>query len=223
MASDLDLDQADDNESAAAEVWDAPGSEISLERRRDQQAQQQREMAYAVALRALARREHSTKELHQKLRHRGVTRPVADEILSSLREDGLQSDERFTEIFVRSRIERGQGELRIRADLRNKGIDEELAGRFFPRDEDHWQTSATDILARRFDRTARTIFDRFHDDDDEREASVSLEKSDRASPSFFEERRRLNARMGRFLASRGFAAWVVRRAIDDLWREVEHQ
>ena len=44
--------------------------------------------------------------------------------VAQLVDDGLQSDERFTEAFVRSRINQGKGPARIRADLRERGIND---------------------------------------------------------------------------------------------------
>ena len=40
--------------------------------------------------------------------------------------EGWLSDERFVEMFVRARRERGYGPVRIRAELRERGIDDAL-------------------------------------------------------------------------------------------------
>lgn len=179
-------------------------------------ANRQRELAFAIALRALARREHSTKELMLKMRRRGIAEGMVEEILDKLRQEGLQSDERFTEVFVRSRIERGQGELRIRADLRNKGIVDADAERFLPRDESHWNDRAVDAVRRRFLRAGVELLARYQTDE---EGAPRLDRETAAER--YEERRKLNARMARFLASRGFSSGAARQAIDCLWEEVE--
>ncbi len=183
-------------------------------------AGRERELGFAVALRALARREHSSKELRLKMRRRGVTESTVDEVLCKLQQEGLQSDERFTEIFVRSRIERGQGELRIRADLRNKGIFEADADRFFPQDESHWNERAADVVRRRFLRSSTELLARYQTTDEPLGSDESRLDRELAA-ELYAERRKLNARMARFLASRGFSSGVSRRAIDGLWEEVE--
>ena len=183
-------------------------------------AGREREQGFAIALRALARREHSSKELRLKMRRRGITEPAVDEILGKLQQEGLQSDERFTEIFVRSRMERGQGELRIRADLRNKGIIEADANRFFPQDDFDWNERAADVLRRRFLRRSIELLAQYQTPDET--MSDEEPRSERESAAdLYTERRKLNARMARFLASRGFSSAVSRRAIDCLWDEIE--
>ena len=76
----------------------------------------------------LARREHSEQELRQKAE--GAHDDDADEVeavLRQLKDEGLQSDERFTEAYVHHRVNAGIGPLKIRYELRQKGIDESLA------------------------------------------------------------------------------------------------
>jgi len=79
-----------------------------------------------VALRLLARREHSRQELVLKLGARGFQKQDITEIIERLADEGLQSDARFAESFTRYRINRGQGPLRIRAELQQRGVGKEL-------------------------------------------------------------------------------------------------
>lgn len=76
----------------------------------------------------LARREHSRLELFRKLQRRFDRRDL-DQALDKLADEGLQSDERFSLSFTRERLLRGQGPLRIVAELRARGIPAELASR----------------------------------------------------------------------------------------------
>ncbi|HHO68381.1 MAG TPA: regulatory protein RecX, partial [Gammaproteobacteria bacterium] len=78
-------------------------------------------------MRLLARREHSVLELRRKLEQRGWQGGPLDEVLDSLVDQNLLSDRRFAEVYTRTRIERGYGPLRIRAELRERGIDAALA------------------------------------------------------------------------------------------------
>ena len=70
----------------------------------------------------LARREHGREELAKKLADKGYLRSVVDDELERLTDEGLQSDTRFAESFVQSRINQGKGPARIRADLGQRGI-----------------------------------------------------------------------------------------------------
>ena len=72
----------------------------------------------------LARREYGQVELIRKLADKGFERDVAEAAVTRLTGDGLQSDERFAESFVQSRINQGKGPVRIRMDLGQRGIDD---------------------------------------------------------------------------------------------------
>jgi regulatory protein len=70
----------------------------------------------------LARREYGRVELATKLADKGYRRSVVEDELEKLGNEGLQSDTRFAESFVQSRINQGKGPVRIRADLAQRGI-----------------------------------------------------------------------------------------------------
>ncbi len=72
----------------------------------------------------LARREYGQTELIKKLADKGFERDVAAQAVTQLTEEGLQSDQRFAESFVQSRINQGKGPVRIRLDLGQRGISE---------------------------------------------------------------------------------------------------
>lgn len=79
---------------------------------------------YALAVKLLARREHTRAELMRKLAAHGTPEEI-EMVLNRLAAAGLQSDARFVESFVRSRAER-LGSARLRQALRNKGVAAEL-------------------------------------------------------------------------------------------------
>ncbi|MFY0664202.1 MAG: regulatory protein RecX [Natronospirillum sp.] len=84
-----------------------------------------------VALDALARREHSVRELMERL-HKAFPEQDADAfvpVIERLQEDGLQSDERFAEAYVRMRVGKGHGSVKIAHELLQRGISEGLAAR----------------------------------------------------------------------------------------------
>lgn len=82
---------------------------------------------YPYAIMLLSRREHSKAELKQKLVRRFGAEALLtiEETLARLAQENYQSDERFTESFITSRLQRGYGLNRIKLELRQKGIDQE--------------------------------------------------------------------------------------------------
>jgi len=91
-----------------------------------------------VAIRLLAVREHCRRELRRKLEKHPFDPDLLEQVLDRLQQSGLQSDERFTEAFVAGRVCKGQGPLRIRAELRERGVGSELIGRYLDRYQEAW-------------------------------------------------------------------------------------
>jgi regulatory protein len=75
-------------------------------------------------LRLLARREHSRKELLNKVMTKGYSRETIENVVSELAEQGLQNDQRFMESYARQRIAKGYGPVRIKYELQQKGIED---------------------------------------------------------------------------------------------------
>lgn len=83
-----------------------------------------------ICLRLLAGRSRSRAELAEALRRKGVPADVADAVLDRYAEVGLVDDAAYAEIAVRSgHAHRGLGRRALRAQLRRKGVDEEVAQR----------------------------------------------------------------------------------------------
>jgi regulatory protein len=80
--------------------------------------------ARSVALRLLARREHSRLELTRKLLQRQLPKSVIETVLNDYEEQDWLSDERFSEAYARQRIEAGYGLLRIAGELNQRGVSE---------------------------------------------------------------------------------------------------
>ena len=94
--------------------------------------------AKQVAVRLLARREHSAEELRQKLAKREFEADDIATALLELQQGDWQSDERFAEAYIRSRRLKGFGPVRIAAELRERGVDEQIAHRYLSADDDIW-------------------------------------------------------------------------------------
>ena len=102
------------------------------------------------AMDLLARREHSEQELRRKLTSRGYASETIDQTLNELIRDRLQSDERFTEAYVNHRFNAGVGPLKIRYELRRKGINDLLADAFLEPLSDRWHQSMVHQRMRKF-------------------------------------------------------------------------
>jgi len=77
-----------------------------------------------AALNYLARREHAPQELQFKLAQKGFAEADIQPVLRQLEAENLLSVTRFTESFVRSRLNRGHGPYKIAQELRQRGISE---------------------------------------------------------------------------------------------------
>ena len=75
----------------------------------------------------LARRDYSVAEARRRLARKGVTEARIDEVMEKFISEGTISDRRFAESLVRNRAGRGKGPLLVAAELRSRGIDQDLA------------------------------------------------------------------------------------------------
>jgi regulatory protein len=102
------------------------------------------------ALALLVRREHSRKELTRKLAERGIEGEAASAAVDRLTGDGWQSDARFAEMLVRTRVANSQGPIRIRAELGSHGLDRDAIEAAMTASEGDWCQIARDLVRRRF-------------------------------------------------------------------------
>lgn len=88
----------------------------------------QLEFARNIALNLLEVRMRSTSELRQALARKNVPADIAEDLVERFTRVGLLNDAEFARAFVatREKVNR-HGVVRIRQDLRAKGIDDELA------------------------------------------------------------------------------------------------
>lgn len=106
-----------------------------------------------VALDLLSRREHSRLELQNKLLQKDFAAHDVEVLLNTLSNENLVSDERFCEVFVRSRIAKGQGILRIKEELRQRGINDEFIHRYLIQKDKSWLEKVETARRKRFGAT----------------------------------------------------------------------
>lgn len=103
-----------------------------------------------AAMSLLARREHSRLELKQKLLRRFASTELIDTVVQNLADEALQSDDRFAESFVSVRRGKGQGPVRIANELKLRGVDEAIVGRYLDPDDSEWVEIAKSVCLRKY-------------------------------------------------------------------------
>ena len=98
----------------------------------------------------LARREYGQQELIRKLADKGYNFKVAEQAVLKLTDDRLQSDDRFAEAFVQSRINQGKGPVRIRLDLSQRGISDAVIEMAIEGSAADWHGLARGVRLRKF-------------------------------------------------------------------------
>ncbi len=89
---------------------------------------EQLEFARRIALNLLETRARSEAELRRAMARKDVAEDIAEELLSRLTAVGLVDDEAFAVALVNTRIKVARrGEARIRLELREKGVSDDVA------------------------------------------------------------------------------------------------
>jgi regulatory protein len=142
---------------------------------------------YTAALRILNYRFNSEAELRRKLAAKKFENADIDAVIDRLRREKWLDDERFAEAFVRTRMRKKIGRLRIRRELMAAGVDDE---------------------------TAALALRRNADADGEREALVAVarKRAARLDPSSPEGRNKLTA----YLLKQGYDGALIRDVLKEI-------
>ncbi len=103
-----------------------------------------------AALALLAGRDYGRVELARRLERRGYAGATVSAVLDGLAAERLLSDVRFIEQFIRQHAGRGHGPLRIRHELRERGMDEADVEAALAAAGEDWQAIARQARRRRF-------------------------------------------------------------------------
>ena len=103
-----------------------------------------------TAMDLMSRREHSRRQLQEKLRQKGFESDAVNEALDQLQAENLLSDERFAETYLHQRMQRGFGPLRIRQELKEKGVDAATVQILMEACEQDWQQLMQQQRIKRF-------------------------------------------------------------------------
>ncbi len=87
---------------------------------------------------ALSRREHSEKEIYLKFVNLVNSKDTLLEEILKLKEEGLISNQRYAEAYIRSRFHSGFGPIRIKYELEKKGVIESIIKTAFQETDLDW-------------------------------------------------------------------------------------
>ncbi len=99
------------------------------------------------ALDFLGRREHSVKELRNKISKYSDNSEEVEEVISELIKNNLLSDERYAQALIQQKYQSGYGPNHIEMYLREKGIEHELFN--LHSDEFDWVESCKDLAKKK--------------------------------------------------------------------------
>ncbi len=102
------------------------------------------------AMDLLMRREHAVAELQKKLNTRDYGADIVAEVVEQLADEGLVSDVRFTEAFVRYRRNNGHGPRRIQSELHERGVSEKIQAAYLDIGDSQWFACAAQARRKRF-------------------------------------------------------------------------
>ena len=104
---------------------------------------------YNKALDLLSRREHSSKEIREKLLLRFDDNIIINSVITKLEENNLINNTRFAEAYVSSRKRKGFGPKKISFELLSKGVSESVANRVID-EEGGWKRAAKLAFTKKF-------------------------------------------------------------------------
>ncbi|MGI9292329.1 MAG: regulatory protein RecX [Gammaproteobacteria bacterium] len=102
------------------------------------------------AMNWLARREYSRAELRSRLATKDYETDEIEAAIAGLVSDGLVSDERFAESFIAVRMRKGQGPVRIRLELEQRGVDPDTIRTHLEDVTLDWHSLAREVRERKF-------------------------------------------------------------------------
>ncbi|MBK1694462.1 RecX family transcriptional regulator [Chromatium weissei] len=102
------------------------------------------------ALRLLAQRDHTRRELMRKLMQRGFVEMAIQPVLNQLEAQGFINESRFAEHYAAERANKGFGVLRIRSELHERGLSATLIEQALEPMKNDWAELLTAAYHRRF-------------------------------------------------------------------------
>lgn len=108
------------------------------------------QQAWQLAIGLLSRRDHSSHELLEKLRQRGVDEDLAQVTLERCQQGQYQSDQRFADMLLRHCISKGQGLAVLRQLVRQHRLSHDLLQQALDDAEPDWFELARSCAQKKF-------------------------------------------------------------------------
>ena len=104
---------------------------------------------YNKALDIISRREHSEKEVRDKLLIKFDERDVVESAVKKLKQTSLINDSRYAEMYTRARKRKGFGPKRIAYELNFRGVSESLSSIAID-EEGGWTEAVKNVFNKKF-------------------------------------------------------------------------
>ena len=106
-------------------------------------------LIYNKALDIISRREHSEKEIREKLYKKFNDHKLSELVVTSLIEKGLVNDHRFAEIYIIARKRKGFGPKKIAYELLAKGVSDDISSQAL-NEEGGWRIAALNAFNKKY-------------------------------------------------------------------------
>ena len=106
-------------------------------------------LIYNKALDIISRREHSEKEIREKLYKKFNDHKVSELVITSLIEKGLVNDHRFAEMYIIARKRKGFGPKKIAYELLAKGVSDNISSQAL-NEEGGWRIAALNAFNKKY-------------------------------------------------------------------------
>ena len=154
---------------------------------------------YDCALNLMSFRDHSHKELSQKLTRRGAKKEQVEESLEKLEEYGILNDERYAQrVYEAWLAKRVYGRQHLQAELSKRGVPQVYYAQILEQLTEAMETQRAELAAEQFCKLNRKKI---------AQAMASSEPKDK---------QRLYAAAGRYLAARGFGGGYMELVLEKL-------
>lgn len=109
-----------------------------------------KQSAKAVSVGYLSRRDHTEKELRQKLTTKGYCIEDIEEAIVFCQGHNWLDDARYAAMIMRNGVAKGWGALRIEQEMQQKGIHDTIINQTMTENEIDWYEHARDVALRKF-------------------------------------------------------------------------
>ena len=106
-------------------------------------------LIYNKALDIISRREHSEKEIREKLYKKFNDHKVSELVITNLIEKGLVNDHRFAEMYIIARKRKGFGPKKIAYELLAKGVSDDISSQAL-NEEGGWRIAALNAFNKKY-------------------------------------------------------------------------